>query len=81
MNQQELLDEARRRFPEGTRFRPVQVSGKLSASVYTSKREPRIYIDRDGEVWVIDTANLYSNRNRVWAEVCHKDKVETYKIF
>lgn len=67
-NMQEILEEAKRRFPIGCTFYPIQKNGSLSTSVYTQKQECRIYSSNDGPDWIIGTANV-RNGNGKWAKI------------
>jgi hypothetical protein len=67
-NMQEILEEAKRRFPIGCTFYPIQKNGSLSTSVYTQKQECRIYRSDDGPDWIIGTANV-RNGDGKWAKI------------
>lgn len=67
-NMQEILEEAKRRFPIGCTFYPIQKNGSLSTSVYTQKQECRIYSSNDGPDWIIGTANV-RNGSGEWAKI------------
>ena len=67
-NMQEILEEAKKRFPIGCTFYPIQKNGSLSTSVYTQKQECRIYSSNDGPDWIIGTANIRNGKGQ-WAKI------------
>lgn len=70
MDREQLLKEAKRRFPIGCTFYPVVTAdGELIISrITTQKQECYLYEDNEGNTWVIGTHNI-RHPNGKWAKV------------
>jgi hypothetical protein len=72
-NIQEILEEAKRRFPLGCTFYPIKKDGTLSDTIYTQRIECRIYGSDNGTDWIIGSANIRNDKGQ-WAEIVSTPK-------
>jgi hypothetical protein len=70
-----LLKEAKKKFPIGTKFRPVCINGTLG-DVRTQEKECYLFDEYPDDTWIIGGANIYSFKFNKWAEVFTEPKVE-----
>ena len=73
LSKEDLLAEAKRRFPIGCRFKPVTREGYVSNSEYPQNTIPYIYMDGK-DLWIIGSMNL-RHPNGTWAEIVEEPKV------
>jgi hypothetical protein len=72
-NIQEILEEAKKRFPLGCTFYPIKKDGTLSDTIYTQRIECRIYGSDNGTDWIIGSANIRNDKGD-WAEIISTPK-------
>lgn len=73
-NMEEILLEAKKRFPIGCKFYPVHDDGKHSTATYEQTRECYIYNSSNGD-WIIGSANI-RNAKGDWAKIVSIPKLE-----
>jgi len=77
---EDILAEAKRRFPVGCKFYPILKNGNFSPSIYDQNTECHIF-HSDGEDWIIGSANIRNGKGD-WAEIVSmpEPRIET-KVF
>lgn len=71
VNKEELLKEAKIKYPIGTVFKAVNSKNGENGSTYTQNKECYIYnSDNDNNnFFIIGSANIYSSKFKKWAEI------------
>lgn len=81
-NLNDLLIEAKRRYPIGTKFKAIRSNGEISDTVTTQIQECYLYKTNDDTQWIIGSANIYNPIVNKWAEIIEPAKpVETKSIY
>lgn len=78
LSKEDLLAEAKRRFPIGCKFKPVTREGYVSDSEYPQNTIPYIYMDGK-DLWIIGSMNL-RHPNGTWAEIVEEPKVKGNEV-
>lgn len=82
MTNEELLEEAKRRYPKGTRFKPAHVKG--TSTIYTIKDETNIKSGLPSYIWNQSVEKkdiepvLYDNGK--WAEIVSKPQIKEESV-
>lgn len=73
---QEMLEEARKRFPIGCKYYPIEYHGKLSTYITKQSKECYLYLSEDLS-WIIGSSNIYNPITNTWAQLIEN----TYEVW
>jgi hypothetical protein len=77
LNMYKILEEAKLKYPIGTKFKPIRSTGEISDNIILQEKECYLYKDNENYEWVIGSDNIYNPVINKWAEIIESPKTNT----
>ncbi len=74
LNMDKILEEAKLKYPIGTKFIPIRRTGEICDNIILQEKECYLYKNSENYEWVIGSDNIYNPIINKWAEIIESPK-------